>query len=545
MKKSLVALLGVSFLLTGCLTDRVEKSIADKRVAGEEGFARSQQPADIKEASPLTVTKDVWTGSQSVQLRSGRPLPSKFEQSRGIALVSANPVELSAIANMVASQTGIPVRLASDVTDGGAGARSSSKKSSSKSSSSSSSKTAPQSGGMTLAYEGSLSGLLDLVSSNFGVLWRYDGSAIVISRYETRVFMVEALPGSQTFSDGIGKPEDQKETSTGSTSGSGGTGTLNQASDMKVDLKFWEELKENISTMIGDAGSFTISPSSGTITVVTTPDNMRTIATYIRRENNRLTRQVAINVEVFALDLNEGEDYGLDMNVVYRKLENWPQLALTGAPTGITDTTGSLGLSVLNLDPSPTGGAREFNKTNTLIQALSTLGNVSRVAQLPITTLNNRPATRRIGRDIGYLASSSTTIGSSSSVSTSSLQPGTVREGFSLQLTPRVLDDGRILLQYSLADITLVQFTTVASNGSSIQVPETVNRLFAQQALMKNGATLVLAGYNQAREEEKHSGIGSPFNFLIGGGMVSSSARQIMFIAITPRELSVPRVEAY
>ncbi len=41
--------------------------------------------------------------------------------------------------------------------------------------------------------------------------------------------------------------------------------------------------------------------------------------------------------------------------------------------------------------------------------------------------------------------------------------PGTIREGFSIQLTPRLLDDGRVMLQYSMSLVDIVKITTFGS----------------------------------------------------------------------------------
>ena len=133
------------------------------------------------------------------------PLPSRFETNRGVTLISSEDMTLGDIALAIGEQTGIPVRL----TDGASG--SSSKKRMESSSDSEE---------MGVAYEGALSGLLDLVASKFGVDWRYDGASIKFSKYETRVFVIESLPGTQTIKDGI---KDDSSGGGGSSGSSGGS----------------------------------------------------------------------------------------------------------------------------------------------------------------------------------------------------------------------------------------------------------------------------------------------------------------------------------
>jgi type II secretory pathway component GspD/PulD (secretin) len=195
-----------------------------------------------------------------------------------------------------------------------------------------------------------------------------------------------------------------------------------------------------------------------------------------------------------------------------------------------------------------------------VFKAVSTVGDTTRVAKFPVVTLNNRPVSRRIGRDIGYLASSTTTASTTTGVApTVALSPGTIHEGFSVQMTPRLLDDGRILLQYSLSIVNFVSLqcfssqgfdcsdstsvASAASSGSAIQVPTTANRIFVQQSVLKSGSTLLIGGVDQDDTSQNSQGVGDPFNYLLGGGTASSKTHTMVFYAITPQVLESPRAE--
>jgi hypothetical protein len=172
---------------------------------------------------------------------------------------------------------------------------------------------------------------------------------------------------------------------------------------------------------------------------------------------------------------------------------------------------------------------------------LSNVGNTVRVAEFPLTTLNNKPVSRRIGRDRSYLASVQTN--TSQTFQNTTLTPGVIRDGFSIQVTPRILGDGRILLQYSLSLIDIVRIRDFTSGGNSVQLPETSSRVFVQQSMLRSGATLILAGFNQDQVEQTSSGVGNPYNYALGGGVANSKTRQTLFIAMTPQEISLPRTE--
>jgi len=179
--------------------------------------------------------------------------------------------------------------------------------------------------------------------------------------------------------------------------------------------------------------------------------------------------------------------------------------------------------------------------TSDILQALSTLGKVSEVAKLPMTTLNNRPAIRRIGQDIAYAASTSSTAVATTGSTEVSITPGTVHEGFSVQTTPRILSDGRILLEYSLSFIALDELVTFGSASTGeIQEPTTTSRIFVQQAILRSGSTLVLAGFSDATLSDNDQGVGNPFNILFGGSIVDGTTHTMLFIMITPREIKIP-----
>ena len=507
----------VSLALSGCQTEEIRGKIERDGMASDQAVHQARAPAPILSHNALEVTDAVWAGAQSVRMRRGLPLPAKLETSRAVALVSSTPLSIEAIASYVAKQASVPVRLEEGV--GAEGGRNGA--------------IAGPARAMPVSYEGPLSGLLELVAGHFGATWRYDGAAITFSKYETRVFVIESLPGTQKISEGL--TEDTASSASVGSSGStnaAGAKSSKQTSDMVVEFNFWEDLTKTIETMLRGNGTFRVAPSSGTVTVVTTPEVMRSISKYIEQENDRLSKQVAINVEIYTVDLSSSDDFNMQLSSIMQHLRNF-STSYAGATPAALAGAGQLSVAILD---SSTG-----HNVSPVFQALSTVGNTSRVAQFPMTTLNNRPVVRRIGRDKAYL--SSVQVNQSSNFQSTSLTSDIVREGFSLQLTPRILPDGRVLLQYSLGLIDLIDITSFSSGGNSVQLPETSNRVFVQQSLLKSGSTLVLAGFDQDQQSVNAKGVGSPYNMFLGGGMGNTKVRQVMFIAITPQELAVPRME--
>lgn len=532
--------------LASCRTEDYRNTVSERLAVAEQRVEEARQPAPARRYNPLTVTDSVWTGAKAVRMRNGLPLPQRVEGNRAVAIIASSPMPLSGIASAIFTQTGVPVRLGKELDDGGVSSSSSSSSSSgpvsanSKSASKTPAKSSGGSGGMQISYEGPLSGLLDQVSSHFGVTWRFDGNAISISKYETRIFSLDALPGTQTAKDGM---KEDNSSSSGSSSNAETTTisaeSAEQSSSMQLDFKFWEEVGKTIETLMGGTGTYALAPSSGTISVTTTPEIMRSVAEYIRSENDRLSRQVAINLEVFTVDMNEGEDFNNKFaaavagsltraKLSFGNLNSAP--ALTELNAG--STLASAGFSII--DPTDGGVTDVFN-------LLSAVGNTARVAQFPMTTLNNRPVARRVGQDRSYLASIQTN--TSNSFQNTTLTPGVVRDGFSIQVTPRVLGDGRILLQYSLSLTDLLSISEFSSGGNAVQLPTTATRLFVQQTMLRNGSTLILGGFDQDKIDQQSKGVGNAYNYWLGGGVANQRKRQVLFVAMTPQEITLPRTE--
>lgn len=537
------------FGLTACNTEDYRTTIGEKQAITEQRVEEARTPAAPHRYNPLTVTDSVWTGAKAVRMRHGLPLPDRFEGNRSVAIISSTPMSLHAVAAAISTQTGMTIRFSKDTDEGedepsgssaSTGSSSSKSLSASKSSGTTKSSAASESpalkNGIRLAYEGPLSGLLERVSSHFGVSWKYDGSSINLAKYETRVFVMDVLAGTQKVKDGLKEDTSNQASSSGSAQVTTvSQQSAEQSSSMDIDFKFWEEVGKTIETIMGGVGTYALSPSTGTITIVTTPEIMHTVADYIDQENQRLSRQVAINVEVYTIDITEGEDFNTKFSALLhgRGIPGF-DVASGGSPaTTTTSGLGSITTSILSLDKKL--------GLNDMFSLLSQVGKTARVAEFPLTTLNNRPVSRRIGRDQAYLASVQTN--TSQTFQNTTLTPGIIRDGFSIQLTPRILGDGRVLLQYSLSLTDILTIAQFNSGTNSIQLPTTATRIFVQQTILRSGSTLVLAGFDEDQVQQNSSGVGNAYNYLLGGGVANSKTRQVLFIAMTPQEITLPRTE--
>ena len=500
------ALALVALLATSCVPSDTSTVIRDRDEGISARLSAASQPAPAVQAGdPLTVSDAVWLGNSVLKLPSGEPLPDKWLEKNAIALRTDMPSSLAQIISVLSADTRIPIRLAGGAESAGTAAAATG---------------TPD--GMIVAYEGPLPALLDLICGYFNVNWVYQGGAIVISRYQTRTFVVDALPGSFSV---------EPPGSTGASGGASSSATATPLASATIDI--WQDISSTLDSLIGSDGSVTISQSSGTIVISTTPEKMERVSAYIAEENQRLSAQVAITLELFTVTMDDSQSYGLDLTAALKSIEGLPTINLTG-PGGAVAGGGSLTVNLV--EPSELTGSKG------IAQALSKIGHATRVAQIPMTTLNNRPAYQRVAKDQAYVSETSTTTTNTST--TAEISTDTVSTGISVSMLPRIMSDGRILLQYALAQGELLNLPKFTSGTTTVQLPETQGLSFSQQVMMKSGSTLILAGYDQSQANSNKAGMLNPSMWPLGGTQDSTKSRQMVVIAITPRQIQVARPEA-
>jgi type IVB pilus formation R64 PilN family outer membrane protein len=411
---------------------------------------------------------------------------------------------------------------------------------------------------MKVSYTGPLSGLLDLVASHFNVNWKHIDNRIIFSRVITRTFDLPALAGTQDLEFNLKSGSD-------SSTGGSGTGTtaaksdIDQTAKIKAAFDPWKSIDNSIKQIIGGAGRYDVSPSTGTITVTASPAVIQRVAEYIESMRALMSKQVALSVQVLAVTLDDSDNMTNNIGVLFRGSKLGAALG-TGGVSNTTDplagVIGSLGSASGSGNVATPGFGwailnGQFGGSNSVVTALSQNGRVSVVTTASLTTVNGAPVPLQVVNRRGYLASVATTqlsgsAGGTAPGSQSTLTPGEVVTGFNLQLVPRILKDGNLILQYGVAISELVGsqdgFETFTSSGNTIQLPNVNMRNFVQQSIVPNGATLVLAGFEQVRASDKKSGLGHPEFFQLGGSRAALNHREVIVILITPTLLDVAGV---
>ncbi|MDY6407281.1 MAG: PilN family type IVB pilus formation outer membrane protein [Pseudomonadota bacterium] len=474
----------------------------------------------------VRVNNDIWLGNSSVKIMEGDALPARFEQDDSVTLAITQNASLAMLATELTDLLGIEVRL-DDLK----------------------AENAMPKEAVAVDYTGKLSGLLNYLSNRYGVWWRYKNGQISFFTKETRVFSIYALPNETRMS------ADLRGSSMGSGKGSG-AGSGSSSLSTSANLALWDSIEKGVRQVVGKQGELSFSRVTGTVTVTASPFIMQRVASYISNWNEKLSRQVAISIKVLQVQLANEDNYGLDLNAVFKSsnidTSFTSPYSLTSSATSAGATAGLLSMTLLR--PSS-----RWKDSRAIIEAFSSQGKTSIVTSSSLTTLNNKVAPVQITTAQNYVREVSVTnnYNSSNNSSDVDLDTDTLNYGFSMEILPRILDHGRLIILFTMNLSDLIALDSFSSNngGSSnssqsstggdeesttVQLPKMQMRGFMQEIAMKSGSTLVLTGFEQVANTTDTAGVGEAKMNLLGGKAHDQHRRDVMVILLTPEVLESP-----
>ncbi|MBN2676389.1 MAG: hypothetical protein JXR30_04020, partial [Alphaproteobacteria bacterium] len=358
--------------------------------------------------------------------------------------------------------------------------------------------------------------------------WYYQNQKIAFYRKETKTFTLYSLPTDTAYSANIGKGEDE---------------TL--SIQTSAVLKEWDEIEQALKGIIQD-GELSVSRSTGTITVTAGPSTLQRVGKYVREQNRRLSKMVAINVRVLQVSIEDENAVGLNLGAVFQD----SGLSITkNAFSPLSSLDSVQGMTVAVAD-DPGGSLAGAAGSTGVVNALAKQGKVSLVTSSVVTTRNNRIAPVNNTQTFKYVDSFSTSA-QSDTFNTTDFKPEEETVGFSMQLLPNILENGRLLLMFKMSLKELLGWDTqtfgggttadgATSDGVVVKMPKIENRSFSQELVLKSGQTLIMTGFEKMRNNDSRQGVGDP-NFMgLGGERITGSTRDVLVVIMTPQILQSP-----
>ncbi|MBO7560278.1 MAG: hypothetical protein J6T27_03930 [Alphaproteobacteria bacterium] len=510
-------------VVAGCATRNSAKVAAtvDKDFVNVyDAFEMAKNPrAKVASGDTVSMSEGVWLGGKSTLMEHKNDLPKQFETDTGVTILLNEPVTLQVLANNINSITRIPVKIDSQIA---------------------SDKLKRT---MNVAYTGKLSGLLSQVATDLDLLWYYDKTAIVFYETETKTFTLYALGTDISYQSSV-------QTDDG-----------NQVY-LETTLKEWDEVESTISSIIGKSenSNFTVSRSLGTITVTAPPSVLARVGDYIARQNKRLSQLVTIDVKVLQVSIANDSGFGLNLaaainaatglNIVANPKNNFssPEASainiavLSNELSGLTGAThlenGSTVSGAYTNDQINNGSLSGIAGSTALIQALAKQGKVSLVTNVGVTTRNNRVAPVNNTKSTGYIKRFESR--NFTTVESSTVDQDSLETGFSMQLLPNILENGKILLLFRMSVRELLKMASQTIGEVTLQLPEVEERSFMQEVIMESGQMLVVSGFEKQANNDTRYGIGDPDFMLLSGSRETQSTRDVLVVILTPQVLVSP-----
>jgi len=508
-------------LMLGCVkreSAEVAGKVDQDLMNAYDAFEMSKNPrAQVANGDTVAMSEGVWLGAKSTVLEHRNDLPKNFETDTGVTILLNDPVTLQVLANNIHSVTNIPVKI-----DGQINADKLKKT-------------------MNVAYTGKLSGLLTQIATDLDLLWYYENGSIVFYETETKTYTLYALGTDVSYQSAI-RTDDGNQVS------------------LESNLREWDEVEKTIASITGPQSNtnYTVSKSLGTITVTAPPSIQTRVAEYINKQNRRLSQLVTIDVKVLQVSINNGSAFGLNLAAAINSASG---LQLVANPKNNLATTESSAMNIAvlsglaSVDATQTvkeggtpagpsaadikaGSLSSVAGSNALIQALAKQGKVSLMTNVGVTTRNNRIAPVSNTRTTGYIKRFESR--NFTTVESSTVDQDELQTGFSMQLLPNILENGRILLLFKMSVRELLQMNQTKIGEVTLQMPDVEERSFMQEIIMESGQMLVLSGFEKQSNSDSRYGIGDPDFIALSGSRETTSQRDVLVVILTPQVLVSP-----
>lgn len=547
-KRYTAAAIAASTLLSGCgvmETRNVQNAIAND--------ARGHL-ADTPRSRPVfRVHEGAWLMGEKVRASKAQPeiysKPVSFKGTIGSLTEAANWIAQSVGVRATVESSALAAPAASGTATVGQGALRAGGPMPTGGSSHVTDLAAPLSGGtafgvatagpLVLRYNGNFKGFLEAVEAHFGVWSRYTDGTVSFFRTETRTFMLPSLAdstnmnGSITTSDSSNGGSMVGSSTSGGNSGAGSSSRSGQSMSSSIELKPWETMEKTAKAVAGDSAQVVYDRNLGTLTVTGDPVQCDRVEQFVKSLAAMYGKQVAIDVQVYEVRVTREDNYGLNLALAYQSSAGGTGVSFSSpsAPTiAGSGSASNLGVTIMG---GPFAGSRA------VVQALSTLGNVSQVVSRSGVTQNGKVLALQTATLQDYVAQSQTTLAANVG-SASSIQTSTVTYGFTSNFLPKLVD-GRIVMNFdmTLSDLLpLVPFNSGGeANRTAVQLRTMPTNRFTQSVNLKPGESLVLTGLRNQKATASNNGIGAPWMAALGGGVGASRGDTVIAIVISARLL--------
>ncbi len=350
---------------------------------------------------------------------------------------------------------------------------------------------------------------MDAILDTFSYFAELDGGLIRVRKTKTEFFTIDYVRlnrtgnGSTTAnissssSTGSGG---SAATSAGGAAGGGSGGDSTSVSISKTDtIKFWEELEEQLKSLLTPSGKIAINRMVGTIMVTDHKANVSRIGDFVKHIKRTLHLQVDLEAQIYEVVFNDEFHLGIDWQNVTGSLEKWA-ISSGGVPGGFPTSRLIVDHPLGGLAPGAPALSLAVTKdeSRVVLDALKQQGRLEVVSQPRIRTLNNQAALIKVGTEKPFFRRSVIATTGTSSQTTTDVEIQSITIGTVLSLTPQISDDGWITMDISPVITRLVD-SVAGPDGAT--APEVDIKQTSSLVRMRENSTVIIGGLIQ---NERH-----------------------------------------
>jgi type IVB pilus formation R64 PilN family outer membrane protein len=319
-------------------------------------------------------------------------------------------------------------------------------------------------------------------------------------------------------------------------SGEGSSGLPEQSIATDTSISIWQEINQAVSNIVGERGTATFSPGTGTVTVAGSPSSVRDVEQYLRVQNRLRLRRVAVEVRVLSVSLMRGNSFNFNLDAVIENAINGQPFSYSSNTSG--NDTRDLSAGIVTAVP----GGMEGNNISAIVDGLAAVADdISVVHSGTLVTMSDQPAPLQVATKRAYVKSvqGAATDGATSTT----IEPDVIDIGMSMNILPRVITQDKVMLRLAVGITDLVELREFESSGASVQLPEIESTGFLQNAILSSGETLIMAGFERNTANDTQVGTGVNWNMFPGGQVEYKNMREARVLLITAEVLPEQNVE--
>lgn len=310
---------------------------------------------------------------------------------------------------------------------------------------------------------------LDLIIEGNNLFYSIENNKLKIAYIKTKTFHIDYIPSTRTGS------------ATFTASSSENSGDTNSV-DSKYEFNFWDTLSGNLQNILNTVDNYkatnpVIDKNAGLITITATKRQLDRISKYITKLNNRLHKQIIIDVKIYSVALSKSNQTGI----------NWGKLNFSLGDSSVPIRAANI------VGRSSVFSNAVFN-VNGLLNFLATQGNVNSISNPKIATINNQKAIISVGDTINYkVMTKGATIDANGNQVAPTYEAQSKFVGILLDITPEISNNGTIMLRINPTISTFRDETQLTDPNREL-APDTTDNKMSTVVRIRDGQTLILGG---------------------------------------------------